>query len=272
MSYQVLARKWRPASFDALVGQEHVLQALRHALDSGRLHHAYLFTGTRGVGKTTIARIVARCLNCEQGVSSTPCGECSACREIERGAQRRPDRGRCGLADQGRGHAGTARQRAVRADPLALQGVPHRRGAHALRAFVQRPAEDARGAAGTRQVPARDHRSAEAAGDGAVALPAVQPEEPVCRTRRRHLSARAERGRRRRRRREPCGFSGARRPAACAMPCLTDQAIAFGNGRLRRGRSRVDARHRRPGPRLHAARCAEGWCRRCAAGCLRGDG
>jgi DNA polymerase-3 subunit gamma/tau len=85
MSYQVLARKWRPATFDALVGQEHVLQALRHALDSNRLHHAYLFTGTRGVGKTTIARILARCLNCEKGVSATPCGECGSCVEISEG-------------------------------------------------------------------------------------------------------------------------------------------------------------------------------------------
>lgn len=85
MSYQVLARKWRPATFDALVGQEHVLQALRHALDSDRLHHAYLFTGTRGVGKTTIARILARCLNCETGVSASPCGACSSCLEIAEG-------------------------------------------------------------------------------------------------------------------------------------------------------------------------------------------
>lgn len=85
MSYQVLARKWRPASFDSLVGQGHVLQALRHALDSDRLHHAYLFTGTRGVGKTTIARILARCLNCEKGVSSQPCGECGSCVEISEG-------------------------------------------------------------------------------------------------------------------------------------------------------------------------------------------
>ena len=85
MSYQVLARKWRPRSFREMVGQAHVLKALISALDTGRLHHAYLFTGTRGVGKTTIARIMARCLNCEQGVSSTPCGECSICREIDEG-------------------------------------------------------------------------------------------------------------------------------------------------------------------------------------------
>jgi DNA polymerase III subunit gamma/tau len=82
MSYQVLARKLRPATFDELVGQEHVVRALRNALDTGRLHHAYLFTGTRGVGKTTIARVLAKSLNCERGVSSTPCGECSICREV----------------------------------------------------------------------------------------------------------------------------------------------------------------------------------------------
>ncbi len=85
MSYQVLARKWRPRIFRGMVGQEHVLQALINALDHNRLHHAYLFTGTRGVGKTTIARILAKCLNCETGVSSEPCGTCSACREIAEG-------------------------------------------------------------------------------------------------------------------------------------------------------------------------------------------
>jgi len=85
MSYQVLARKWRPRDFSQLVGQEHVQRALINALDHDRLHHAYLFTGTRGVGKTTIARIYAKSLNCETGVSSTPCGNCSACREIDEG-------------------------------------------------------------------------------------------------------------------------------------------------------------------------------------------
>ncbi len=89
MSSQVLARKWRPRSFATLVGQDHVVRALSHALDTQRLHHAYLFTGTRGVGKTTIARIVAKALNCEKGVSSTPCGVCTACTEVDQG--RYPD-------------------------------------------------------------------------------------------------------------------------------------------------------------------------------------
>lgn len=85
MAYQVLARKWRPKTFAELVGQSHVQKALLNALEKQQLHHAYLFTGTRGVGKTTIARILARCLNCEQGVTTTPCGECSSCLEISEG-------------------------------------------------------------------------------------------------------------------------------------------------------------------------------------------
>jgi len=85
MSYQVLARKWRPKTFAELVGQEHVSQALINGLDQDRLHHAFLFTGTRGVGKTTIARILAKCLNCERGVSSTPCGECGSCVDLDEG-------------------------------------------------------------------------------------------------------------------------------------------------------------------------------------------
>ena len=85
MSYQVLARKWRPHTFKDLVGQEHVVQALVNGLDQDRVHHAFLLTGTRGVGKTTIARILAKCLNCEQGVSSTPCGECGSCIDLDEG-------------------------------------------------------------------------------------------------------------------------------------------------------------------------------------------
>ena len=85
MSYQALARKWRPRDFDAIVGQEHVVRALANAFERGRLHHAYLFSGTRGVGKTTIARIFAKCLNCERGPAARPCGGCGACREIDEG-------------------------------------------------------------------------------------------------------------------------------------------------------------------------------------------
>ena len=85
MSYQVLARKWRPRNFEQLVGQAHVARALVNALDADRLHHAFLFSGTRGVGKTTLARILAKCINCETGVTSKPCGECSACVEIDEG-------------------------------------------------------------------------------------------------------------------------------------------------------------------------------------------
>ena len=85
MSYQVLARKWRPTRFSEMVGQEHVARALTTALESDRLHHAYLFTGTRGVGKTTVARLIAKSLNCETGVTSTPCGQCASCNEIAEG-------------------------------------------------------------------------------------------------------------------------------------------------------------------------------------------
>ena len=85
VSYQVLARKWRPKDFAGLVGQEHVVRALRHALEQNRLHHAYLFTGTRGVGKTTLARILAKCLNCETGITAQPCNRCSACTQIDGG-------------------------------------------------------------------------------------------------------------------------------------------------------------------------------------------
>ncbi|MDX1269281.1 MAG: DNA polymerase III subunit gamma/tau, partial [Oceanisphaera sp.] len=85
MSYQVLARKWRPRRFADVVGQQHVLTALINALSQGRLHHAYLFSGTRGVGKTSIARLLAKALNCDTGITPDPCGECTSCLEIEQG-------------------------------------------------------------------------------------------------------------------------------------------------------------------------------------------
>ena len=85
MSYQVLARKWRPRTFEEVVGQQHVVQALQNALSLGRLHHAYLFSGTRGVGKTTLARILAKCFNCEEGVGAIPCNQCAACKQTDAG-------------------------------------------------------------------------------------------------------------------------------------------------------------------------------------------
>ena len=85
MPYLALARKWRPQRFDQIVGQSHIVQALSHALLQSKLHHAYLFTGTHGIGKTTIARIFAKCLNCETGITDTPCETCSNCNEINTG-------------------------------------------------------------------------------------------------------------------------------------------------------------------------------------------
>ena len=85
MAYLALARKWRPKVFAEVVGQSHVVQALSNALDSGRVHHAFLFTGTRGVGKTTLARIFAKSLNCEEGTSAEPCQQCSTCTSIDEG-------------------------------------------------------------------------------------------------------------------------------------------------------------------------------------------
>src|SRR3546814_20585176 len=83
MTYLVLARKWRPRSFETLIGQDHVVRALTHALSTQRLHHAWLFTGTRGVGKTTLSRILAKSLNCETGITATPCGTCRTCNKID---------------------------------------------------------------------------------------------------------------------------------------------------------------------------------------------
>ena len=180
-SGQALARKWRPRSFDQMVGQEHVVRALTNALEQKRLHHAYLMTGTRGVGKTTLARVMAKALNCETGRQRFALRPVLGLHRDRRGALRRSDRAGRRLQHSGRPDARAAGERAVRADPRPLQGVHHRRSAHAVALGVQRHAQDPRGAARARQVHPGHHRSAEGPGDGAVALPAVQPEaDPAC--------------------------------------------------------------------------------------------
>ncbi len=105
MTYLALARKWRPRTFDDVVGQPHVVRALTNALTTGRVHHAFLFAGTRGVGKTTVARILARCLNCEQGVIGDTLRRVQRLHGDRRGPLRRPHRGGCGFAYRCRRHA-----------------------------------------------------------------------------------------------------------------------------------------------------------------------
>ncbi len=233
MSYRVLALKWRPRRFDQLVGQPHVVQALVNSLKEQRLHHAYLFTGTRGVGKTTIARLLAKALNCETGIVAGAVRRLLDVRRDRRGPVRRPDRGRRGVAHESRRHARAARQRPVRADSRPVQGVPHRRGAHAVDALVQRAPEDARGAAAAREVPVRDHGSAEVAGHRAVALPAVQPQAP-------HVGRRSSRGSTQICEAEgiPADADGLKALARAAdgsmrdALSLLDQGVAFGGGKV----------------------------------------
>ncbi len=253
MSYLVLARKWRPRRFDEMVGQEHVLRALINALDSGRVHHAFLFTGTRGVGKTTIARILAKSLNCEQGVGSNPCGECAACQEIDEGrfvdlievdaASRTKVDDTRELLDNVQYSPTRGRYKVYLIDEVHMLSG----------ALLQRPAEDARGAAAARQVPARDHRSAESPGDRPVALPAVQPQAPAAAADRRAPAADPRRGRRpvRAGRRHLAGARRGRQRARRTVAARPDAGVRRRQGG--RGGRAGHAGYDRPWPRRRAA-------------------
>ena len=216
MTYLVSARRWRPQTFEDLVGQEHVSRTLANAIRAGRVAHAFLFTGVRGVGKTTAARILAKALNCEQGPTPTPCNACVNCQEITAGQRGRRAGDRRRLQHRRRRRARDHRERALPGGQEPLQDLHHRRGAHALHQRLQRAAEDARGAAGARQVHLRHHRSAQAAGHRAVALPALRlPPHPAAPGRR---AAAADRRRPRRSRSATarCSCWRAKARAACA--------------------------------------------------------
>ena len=172
--------QWRPHDFESMVGQEHVVAALRHALDENRLHHAYLFTGTRGVGKTTLSRILAKCLNCtgedgKGGVTSHPCGKCEACRAIDEGrfvdyieidaASNRSVEEMTTLLERAMYAPTNARYKVYMIDEV------HMLTTHAFNAMLKTP----RGAPRIREVHSRHDRSAEGSRDGALSLTAVQP-------------------------------------------------------------------------------------------------
>ncbi len=291
MSSTVLARKYRPRNFESLVGQAHVVQALANALTQQRLHHAYLFTGTRGVGKTTIARILAKSLNCtgpdgSGGITAHPCGVCAACKRHRCRPLHRFRRARCGLEPRRRGDLAPARPVGLQAGRRPLQGLPDRRSAHALEPRLQRDAEDARGAARVPQVHPRHDRPAEGAGDGALALPAVQPAADGGGDDRR--ASRCDPRDRERRRRAGCAEADrARGPRLDARRAVAHRPGDRPRQRPGRGSGRApDARRGRPQPRgsLHRGR---GGARRRGAdrrrrrsaqprpvgvGCARGDG
>ena len=145
--YQVIARKYRPQTFADVVNQEHVKTTLENAIAQHRIAHGYIFSGQRGTGKTTIARILARCLNCIKGPTATPCGVCASCIEITAGGTRRRHRDRRGLQSRHQRDARAARKRPLPAGARPLQSLHHRRSPPDHQRGLQRAAEDHRRAA-----------------------------------------------------------------------------------------------------------------------------
>ena len=172
--YTVVARRYRPQRFEDVVGQDHVVRALRNAIRLNRIAQAYLFCGTRGVGKTSMARIFAKCLNCVKGPTEEPCQACDICQAIA------PGQDVDVIEIDGASNNGVEQVRELRqnagaaAQPGAVQDLLHRRSPHALDRGLQRAVEDAGGAAAARQVLLRDDRGEQDPDHGALAMPAVR--------------------------------------------------------------------------------------------------
>ena len=240
----VLARKWRPERFSELVGQEHVTRTLGEALKRGRIAHAFLFTGIRGVGKTTAARILARCLNCEKGPTAEPCGECAACVEIRAGSSldvNEIDGATYRKIEDARAIIENLSYRPAR-DRFKIYIIDE---AHQLTdSGLQRAAEDARGAAAARQVYSRDDRAAEDARDDPVAAAALRfSAHPVPQDSRAAAGSRGARRRRGRGERAPAARARGRRQHARRGADARD-GDRDGGGQSHRGRGRVVARRR----------------------------
>ena len=174
LGYTVVARRYRPQRFEDVVGQDHVVQALRNAIRLNRIAQAYLFCGTRGVGKTSMARIFAKCLNCVQGPTEEPCQICDICQAIAARAGRRRHRDRRRQQQRRRAGPRAAAERRAAAQPGPVQDLLHRRSPHALDRGLQRPVEDAGRAAGARQVLLRHDRGEQDPDHRPLAVPAIR--------------------------------------------------------------------------------------------------